>query len=125
MRFLHCEFNLIEGCIPVGMTCGVLLAVCFAPRHTIYASALCLGAPVRKLPDRPRCPGASTCASNELGYSKRAYNIEATGLLSFRQQWIPLFAGRVPSLIYDSLYEPTPYPENSAPPEIEYRTQGL
>lgn len=33
--FLHCDSSLFEGCIPVGMTCGVLLAVGFDPRHTL------------------------------------------------------------------------------------------
>lgn len=129
-RFLRSEFALAERCVPVGMSCGGLHAVCFAARHPECVSALYLDAPVMNLLSFPMGFGAAKRALKEWDEVRRAYNIDETGILSFRQHPIdrmePLYANRIPVLmVYGASDELVPYRENGALLEAEYRRRDL
>ena len=47
--FLQKEFGLNAKCVPVGMSCGGMHAVCFAAKYPQYVSSLYLDAPVLNL----------------------------------------------------------------------------
>lgn len=129
-RFLHSEFGLAERCVPVGMSCGGLHAVCFASRHPECVSALYLDAPVMNLLSYPMGFGKAAYDPKVWDEVKRAYGIDETGILSFRQHPIdrmePLYANRIPVLmVYGDSDDMVPYPENGALLEAEYRARGL
>ena len=48
-RFLHSEYSLSEKCVPVGMSCGGLIACKFAAKYPHCVAALYLDAPVMNL----------------------------------------------------------------------------
>lgn len=129
-RFLSREFGLHSKCIPVGMSCGGLHAVCFASRHPDLVSALYLDAPVINLLSCPMGLGDGNYDEGMFGEVCAAYGVNRTAMLSFRQHPIdrigPLIENRIPVvMVAGDSDDVVPYHENGALLEAEYRRQGI
>ena len=129
-RFLTSEFSLAEKCIPVGMSCGGLHAVCFAARHPECVSALYLDAPVMNLLSCPMGFGAGNYDDGMFEEVKQAYGVDRTAMLSFRMHPIDrmgvLLQKRIPVLmVAGDSDDVVPYAENGALLVDAYRENGL
>lgn len=126
-QFLSQEYGLYEKCVPVGMSCGGLIAVKLAAKYPGCVSALYLDAPVMNLLS---CPAGLGRANNEM----LPEFIEATGmklseLISYREHPIDkmhvLLENKIPViLIYGDSDSVVPYEENAAHLEKYYRENG-
>ena len=126
-EFLHTEYGLSKTCVPVGMSCGGMIAIKFAAKYPEYISAIYLDAPVMNLLS---CPAGLGIANNEL----MEEFIEATGttlssLISYREHPIDKMhlvrENNIPIVIvYGDSDEVVPYVENGALLEKYYRESG-
>ena len=130
VRFLQAEFSLAEKCIPVGMSCGGLHAVCFAARHPELVAAMYLDAPVMNLLSCPLGLGKGRRSEDAWQEVRRAYGVDESGILAFREHPIdrlePVLKSRIPVLmICGDADEIVPYEENGALLEKKYRALGI
>ena len=129
-KFLSTEFALAEKCIPVGMSCGGLHAVCFASRHPELVSALYLDAPVMNLLSCPMGLGDGNFDQGMFDEVCAAWSVTRTGMLSFRMHPIdrigPIIENRIPVImVAGDADDVVPYHENGALLEAEYKRRGL
>lgn len=127
-KYLSSEFGLYEKCIPVGMSCGGLIATKFAARHPECVSALYLDAPVLNLLSCPAGLGGKSINTLLPEF------IEATGmtlseLISYREHPIDkmhiLLKNNIPIfLVYGDSDDVVPYSENGAVLEKYYKENG-
>ena len=124
---LHNEYGLYKKCVPVGMSCGGLIASKFAARHPEYVSALYLDAPVLNLLS---CPAGIGVARNDhLEEFILATGMTLSELISYREHPIDkmhlLLKNNIPIvLVYGDSDEIVPYSENGAIIEKYYRENG-
>lgn len=126
-EFLHREFELHTKCVPVGMSCGGMLAVYFAAKYPQRIAALYLDAPVLNLLS---CPAGVGIAGNEL-YKEF---VEHTGmtiseLINYRNHPIDhidsLLTYKIPVfLVAGDSDKVVPYVENGRPFYEYYRQNG-
>lgn len=129
-KFISTEFSLAAKCIPVGMSCGGLHAVCFAARHPELISALYLDAPVMNLLSCPMGFGDGNFSQDMLDEVLAAWNVTRTDMLSFRMHPIdrvaPIIENRIPVImVAGDADEIVPYHENGALLEKMYKDLGL
>ena len=129
-KFLTEEFGLASKCIPVGMSCGGLHAVCFAARHPELISALYLDAPVMNMLSCPMGFGDAVFNQGMLDEVCAAYGVTPTDMLSFRMHPIDrmgvLMEHRIPVImVAGDADDVVPYHENGALLEAAYRRHGL
>lgn len=125
--YLHEEYGLYEKCVPVGMSCGGMIAVKFAAKYPECVSSLYLDAPVMNLLS---CPAGIGIAENSLLQEF----IDATGmglseLISYREHPIDkmhlLLQNNIPViLVYGDSDIVVPYSENGELLEKLYRKNG-
>ena len=125
--FLREEYGLYEKCIPVGMSCGGLIATKFAAKYPECVSALYLDAPVMNFLS---CPAGLGIGGNDLFQEF----IDATGmglpeLICYREHPIDkmplLLQNNIPiMLVYGDADLVVPYTENGALLEKFYRENG-
>ncbi|MBO5945129.1 MAG: alpha/beta fold hydrolase [Clostridia bacterium] len=125
--FLHEEYKLSEKCVPVGMSCGGLIACKFAAKYPHRVSALYLDAPVMNLLSCPAKVGRGH--SNILDEFIGATGITLSDLLSYREHPIDkmhvLFENNIPiALVYGDSDEIVPYHENGFLLEKYYKARG-
>ena len=126
-EFLSREYGLYRKCLPVGMSCGGLIAVKLAARYPEMVSALYLDAPVMNLLS---CPGGLGRADNSmLPEFISATGISFTELLSYREHPIDkmhiLLKNNIPVImIYGDADITVPYEENGAVLEKYYKENG-
>ncbi len=126
-KHLQDTFGLYEKCVPVGMSCGGMIATKLAAKYPSLISALYLDAPVMNLLS---CPAGLGCAGDDM----LPEFIEATGmtmvdLISYREHpmdKIPvLFANKIPVImVYGDSDDVVPYAENGALLEKYYKEHG-
>lgn len=129
-RFLRAEFDLAEKCIPVGMSCGGLHAVCFAAQYPELVSALYLDAPVMNLLSCPMGMGGGNFSQDMLDEVLSAWNLTRTDMLSFRMHPIdrmgPVIENRIPVImVAGDSDETVPYHENGIIMVSEYKKRGI
>lgn len=125
--FLSDAYGLNEACVPVGMSCGGLIACKFAAKYPWRVLTLYLDAPVMNLLS---CPAA-------LGKAKKSFMpefVKATGLdlpqlICYRKHPIDqmhlLLENKIPIvMVYGDSDEIVPYEENGAILEAYYRNNG-
>ena len=125
--YLSEEYGLYKKCVPIGMSCGGLIASKFAAKYPECVSALYLDAPVMNLLS---CPAGFGKSNNEM----LPEFIEATGmdlsqLICYREHPIDkmqlLLENKIPvMLVYGDSDNIVPYEENGAVLEKYYRKNG-
>ena len=124
---LQKEYGLYHKCVPVGMSCGGLIASKLAARHPEMVSALYLDAPVMNLLS---CPAGIGDAGNEmLPEFIAATGITLLALTHYREHPIDkmplLLQHNIPiMLVYGDSDSVVPYHENGAILEKYYRENG-
>ena len=121
------EFGLYEKCLPVGMSCGGLIAVKLAARHPECVSALYLDAPVMNLLSCPA--GLGKADDSMLAEFVDAMGISPIELLSYRDNPIDkmhiLLENKIPVfIVYGGADDVVPYDENGEILERYYRENG-
>ncbi len=129
-EFLTREFGLAWKCIPVGMSCGGLHAICFAAQRPDLISALYLDAPVLNLLSCPLGMGHGRRLEDAWQEVRAAWGVDEISILSFRQHPLdrlePLIAHRIPVLmIYGKADETVPYEENGGLLEARWREADI
>ena len=123
--FLSKEYGLSEKCVPVGMSCGGMIAVKFAAKYPKYISCLYLDAPVMNLLS---CP----CGIGEAGDTLHSEFVKATGmtiadLINYREHPVDkisqLLAADIPVvMVYGDSDTVVPYKENGIVLEKYYKS---
>ena len=125
--YLSEEYGLYKKCVPVGMSCGGLIASKFAAKYPECVSALYLDAPVMNLLS---CPAGIGKANNEmLPEFTEATGMDLSQLICYREHPIDkiqlLLENRIPViLVYGDSDNTVPYEENGAVLEKYYRENG-
>lgn len=124
IKYLAQEYSLADYCMPVGMSCGGLIAAKLAVRYPECVSAMYLDAPVLNLLS---CPAGIGKASDHM-YDEfyRATGISLSELICYRDHPIDhmseLLENNIPILIvYGDSDSIVPYCENGAVLEKYYR----
>lgn len=122
--YLTNEFGLHKKCVPIGMSCGGLIASKFAARHPEYVQALYLDAPVMNFLS---CPAGIGKAGNGMMQEF----IDATGmnlidLINYRENPVDkmniLIQNNIPVImVYGDSDNVVPYDENGQILEEYYR----
>lgn len=125
--YLTAEYGLNEKFLPVGMSCGGLIASKFAAKYPEYVQALYLDAPVMNFMS---CPAGIGKASD----SMMEEFIDATGmtlidLINYRENPVDkmhiLLENKIPVvMVYGDSDDIVPYDENGAILEKFYRKNG-
>lgn len=127
--YLKEEFGLYEKCIPVGMSCGGMIAVKFAAKYPECVSALYLDAPVMNLLSCPAGLGKADIGDGMMNELTAATKMTLTDLLSYRNHPIDnmhyLLEAKLPIImVYGDSDFVVPYDENGALLEKYYRENG-
>ncbi|MBQ8345657.1 MAG: alpha/beta hydrolase [Clostridia bacterium] len=126
-QFLQAEYGLCRKCVPVGMSCGGLIACKFAAKYPEAVSALYLDAPVMNFLS---CPAGIGVGGNEmLQEFIDATGISLSELTYYREHPIDkmplLLKHQIPILlVYGDSDDTVPYCENGAVLEAYYRKNG-
>ncbi len=124
---LAAEYGLASSCLPVGMSCGGLIAAKLAARHPDCVSAMYLDAPVLNLLS---CPAGVGIADEDLfDEFKRATGMTLSELICYRDHPIDhmreLLENNIPIfIVYGDSDSVVPYCENGAILEKYYRENG-
>lgn len=126
-EYLSLEYGLYLKCVPVGMSCGGLIASKLAARYPECVSALYLDAPVMNLLSCPA--GLGEAKTDFLDEFTAATGMTLVDLLSYRNHPIDklslLLEHKIPVvLVYGDSDEVVPYPENGAILERYYKANG-
>ena len=122
--YLSDEYGLYKKCIPVGMSCGGLIASKFAARYPECVSALYLDAPVMNLLS---CPAGLGAAGDDMMEEfVAATGMDMSQLICYREHPIDkmhiLLENHIPIiLVYGDADDIVPYSENGALLEACYR----
>ena len=126
-EFLREEYHLAPTCMPVGMSCGGMLAVYFATKYPQYVGALYLDAPVINLCS---CPAGMGVGKDELfGDFFKHRHMTKSELIGYRDH--PL--DRLPTLLKTGIPvmmvagdcdDTVPYEENGKQLVDAYRAAG-
>lgn len=126
-EFLASEYGLYKKCMPVGMSCGGLVAVNFAAKYPEFVSALYLDAPVMNLLS---CPAGMGKADNGmLPEFMEETGMTLSQLICYREHPIDkvylLLKNEIPVLmVYGTADNTVPYDENGAVLEKYYKENG-
>lgn len=126
-EYLSAEYGLYSKCVPVGMSCGGMIAVKFAARYPQLVSALYLDAPVMNLLSCPAALGVATVSLWEEFAEHTGTTLSE--LICYREHPIDrmhiLLENNIPvMLVYGDSDEVVPYCENGALLEKYYRDNG-
>ncbi len=128
--FLSKEFSLYNKCVPVGMSCGGLIAARFTIKHPECVSCLYLDAPVLNFLSYPAGFGDATNApEKEFIKFQEQTGINLNQLLSYREHPIDkvdvLLENNIPiMLVAGGADKVVPYHENGAVLEKQYKEKG-
>lgn len=127
VEYLHEKYGLYEKCVPVGMSCGGLVASKFAAKYPECVSALYLDAPVMNLLSCPA--GIGIAGDSMLEEFIGATGMSLSELICYREHPIDkmpqLLKNNIPIImIYGDSDPVVPYCENGAILERFYRENG-
>ena len=125
--YLTKQYGLYEKCVPVGMSCGGLIATKFAARYPQRVSALYLDAPVLNLLSCPA--GLGKADGSMMPEFAEATGMDLAKLICYREHPIDkmhlLLENKIPiMLVYGKFDDVVPYDENGAILENYYRNNG-
>ena len=126
-EFLHSEYGLAEKCVPVGMSCGGMIACKFAAKYPHRVAAMYLDAPVMNLLSCPAAVGREP--SPMLAEFTNATGMTLSDLLSYRNHPIDkmpaLLENGIPVvMVYGDSDDIVPYHENGLLLEEYYNANG-
>ena len=126
--FLHDAFGLHTKCVPVGMSCGGLLAVYFAAAHPECVSVLYLDAPVLNYLSCPCAVGGSDPSMYDEFVRHKGMTIH--DLINYRNHPIDnadkIIAAKIPlALVCGDSDQTVPYVENGLALSQMYHASGL
>lgn len=126
--YLESEYGLAPKCMPVGMSCGGMIAVYFAAKYPERIAALYLDAPVMNFLSCPGCFGISTDQSMWQEF-ENATGLTKSTLINYRNHPIDhareLVEAKIPlMMIAGDCDHVVPYCENGQPLTEYYRTNG-
>ena len=131
VSYLTEKFGLYDKCIPVGMSCGGLIASKFAAKYPECVSALYLDAPVMNYLSCPGGFGKATDPSVEqmLPEFLNAMDMSLSRLICYREHPVDkmhlLLENNIPVImVYGDSDTVVPYEENGALLEKYYRENG-
>ena len=127
--FLNKKYGLYEKCIPVGMSCGGLIAVKFAAKYPQCVSALYLDAPVMNFLSCPAAIGRADNTEEMLSEFFESTGITLSQLISYREHPIDkmhlILKNKLPVIMVCGDQDTVvPYHENGALLEKYYRENG-
>ncbi len=127
VEYLHEEYGLYQKCLPVGMSCGGLIACKFAAKYPECVTALYLDAPVMNLLSCPA--GIGVAGDDMLQEFINATGMTLSRLTYYREHPIDkmplLVKNQIPIiLVYGDADAVVPYCENGAILEKYYRENG-
>ena len=125
--YLAKQYGLYAKCVPVGMSCGGLIASKFAARYPQRVSALYLDAPVLNLLSCPA--GLGKADDSMMPEFVNATGMNLAKLICYREHPIDkmhlLLENKIPiMLVYGKADDVVPYDENGAILENYYRNNG-
>ena len=120
-------YGLAEKCVPVGMSCGGMIACKLAAKYPEIISALYLDAPVMNLLSCPA--GLGLAGDGMMQEFTRATGMTLADLICYREHpmdKIPeLIKNNIPIvMVYGDSDDVVPYSENGAMLEAQYRRAG-
>lgn len=126
-QFLCAEYSLYPKCVPVGMSCGGMIAVKFAAKYPHRVSALYLDAPVMNLLSCPA--GIGVAEQLFLDEFTNATGMTLSELISYRENPIDkmpaVLKNDIPVvLVYGDSDTVVPYCENGMLLEKYYKENG-
>lgn len=127
VEYLHAEYGLSEKCVPVGMSCGGLIAAKFAAKYPECIGGLYLDAPVLNLLSCPA--GIGKAKGDMLPEFVAATGMDLSALICWREHPIDqmhlLLQAKIPvMLVYGDSDDVVPYCENGALLERYYKENG-
>ena len=129
-EFLHTEYGLSEKCVPVGMSCGGMLAVYFAAKYPEHVAALYIDAPVMNLLSCPWYVGRDTSTREGMHEEFLTHTgMTLSDLLNYRNHPIDnapkLLDANIPIILVSGDSDSVvPYHENGAYLEALYKKSG-
>jgi pimeloyl-ACP methyl ester carboxylesterase len=126
-EFLNKEYGLNKKCVPVGMSCGGMIAVKFAAKYPEYVSCLYLDAPVMNLLSCPCGIGDATADLYQEFVTATGKN--RSDLINYREHPVDkipaLLEHKLPVvLVYGDADTVVPYYENGIVLENYYKENG-
>ena len=126
--YLRTEYGLSDKCVPVGMSCGGMIACKLAAKYPELVSVLYLDAPVMNLLSCPA--GLGLAGDGMMPEFTRATGMTLRDLICYREHpmdKIPdLIAHGIPVvMVYGDSDDVVPYTENGAMLEAQYRRAGV
>lgn len=127
--FISKEFGLYSKCVPVGMSCGGLMAVKFGALHPECVSCMFIDAPVLNLLSAPIGVGLSQAPQDDYEECLQDLNMTLSELINYREHPIdkvPLMVeNNVPVImVYGDADIIVPYTENGVYLEKLYNEAG-
>ena len=127
--FLQAEFGLSGRCLPVGMSCGGMLAVHFAARYPQRVIGLYLDAPVMNLLSCPAAMGKAELDDELWGEFQEKTGMDFSALICFRDHpmdhIVTLLENKIPVfLVAGDSDTVVPYEENGKELLRMYRERG-
>ncbi len=125
------EYGLNKKCVPVGMSCGGLIAIKLATKYPELVSCLYLDAPVLNYMSCPCGFGRGNALGNDYSEIFKALGISTIGeLMAYREMPIDklpaLIKSRIPAvLVAGDSDTVVPYEENGIFLEKAYRQNGI
>ena len=131
VRFLQKEYGLKETCVPIGMSCGGLIAIKFAAKYPELIQCLYLDAPVLNYMSCPAGFGIGNQLENFPGEIFKALKLSSISeLICYRDMPMDklpvLVERRIPAVLVAGDSDSTvPYCENGILLEKAYRAAGI
>ncbi len=130
VKYISETYGLAKTCVPVGMSCGGMMAVDLAALHPDTVSVLYIDAPVINLLS---CAGSFGCANISPEMQQEmldALGLDIPGLLAYRKHPLDrleeLVKHKIPVvMVYGDADRTVPYVENGAFLEKAYREAGV
>lgn len=122
--YLMAEYGLNKKCVPIGMSCGGLIATKFAAKYPAYVQALYLDAPVMNFLSCPA--GIGKAGSDMMQEFMDATGMDLASLINYREHPIDkkdiLLKNNIPIvMVYGDSDDVVPYDENGRILEEYYR----
>ena len=128
-EFISSEFGLCNKCVPVGMSCGGLMAVKFGALHPECISSMFIDAPALNLLSCPANVGIAQVPEDDYEECLRDHNMTLSDLINYREHPIDkvplLIENNIPVImVYGDKDIIVPYTENGAILERLYNAAG-